>query len=243
MESDGGNSNCLTQCRATASEMARQWCGTDHHTYPACDWSCKQVPAGVGVYPGACQEDGSPQPDGPPEPADGDRICDWVQVGTSWEAVECSEDLNNIPEMQSRVGGGNGTHFSQASPATLPMEVDHRSRYGAIKNQGSAGTCTAFATTAAMEGAVRSATGVRIILSEMHLWARYHESSTPAAAAAARRGGLATTEAADTAGMSYDAALATRWAKNQAMPDATTLMDLDRGGQFQVDSVDQIQPP
>ncbi|MFO0005594.1 MAG: C1 family peptidase, partial [bacterium] len=66
-----------------------------------------------------------------------------------------------------------GTQEFDSTSMSLPAEVDHRRRYGSVKNQGSAPSCIAFAATAGLEGAVRVAANERVSLSEMHLLARY----------------------------------------------------------------------
>jgi len=239
----GVGSNCLKECQAIPEEAARKWCGTDKVTYGGCDWICAETPAGVSVWPGECQADGSPPVDHPPYAADGDRVCDWNKVGADWLAIECAEDFTDIPmEGDAPLGGTVGARDGDPPPM-MPGDVDHRARYGPIKNQGSAGTCTAFATTAAMEGAVAAATGQKIVLSEMHLWSRYHQASTPAAAAAARKGGIVSAMMAANAGLTYDAATAKAWEANEASPDTGVVSMLDMMGIFEVTSVQKILPP
>ena len=239
----GVGSNCLKECQAIPDEAARKWCGTDKTTYGGCDWICAETPAGIGVYPGACEADGSPPVDRPPYAADGDRVCDWNKVAGGWIAVECAEDFTDIPSEGDAPIGGVGAARDGTPPAMMPGDVDHRARYGPIKSQGSAGTCTAFATTAAMEGAVAQATGQKIVLSEMHLWSRYHVASTSAAAKAARVGGIVSTDMATTQGFNYDAALAKQWEAGEATPDSSVVSALNAMGIFEVTSVDKIDPP
>src|SRR5438270_12334474 len=77
-----GGGSCLDQCHADPMQSARQYCGADGNTYDGCKWACQGMPTGVQVFPGACQSNGMPAADSPPAPADGDDVCDWVEVGS-----------------------------------------------------------------------------------------------------------------------------------------------------------------
>jgi hypothetical protein len=90
---------CMENCMADGDVNTRQVCGTTGTTYSYCAWECAQVPAGVSVYPGACNADGTPPADRPPTPADGTHVCDWIKIGTSWISLACGSDLDD-PIMQ-----------------------------------------------------------------------------------------------------------------------------------------------
>lgn len=234
-----GNADCLTKCQADPAESARQVCGTDKITYGSCQWLCTATPAGVAVLPGACQGDGSPAADAPPYPADGVHVCDWFKIGGHWHAVECAGD-----GMVGPVGTGLGSGMTgMMMNLDLPPEVDHRGRFfGTIEDQGAAGTCTAFATTGAMEGAL-GAMGIQSDLSEMHLWSRYFAGNMDKAIEAARRGGIASAATAQMKGAPYDAMLAASWEKMIGQPDGALVQSLDGEGKFEVTTVTPIVPP
>ncbi len=235
--------NCLERCMANASLAAMKVCGSDRQTYSACDWMCARVPMGLTTVPGACGVDGAPPADGPPYPADGQSVCDWIKQGSEWVAIECGDDLvNMITESgtsEMPVGESPVTN-----PMALPASVNHRSRFGVAENQGSVGACTAFATTAGLESAI-SARGLRVDLSEMHLWLRYCRPSQNDALTAARAG-ITSKMRADMLMHSYDGASAMGRARacyDARMADMAALMTLDTEAQFTVTSVDELTPP
>lgn len=234
---------CQKACTADHAMSGAKVCGTDRTTYDACAAECGVLPKGTGFYPGACQADGSPAPGSPSQPADGDEICDFVKVGGRWVAVECADDLDNpVSEVGTILGDADGSDFT-ASGWSMPTEVDHRSRFVSAKNQGQASTCTAFGLTAALESAIRTTIGERLSLSEMHLWARYHQTSPQAASDAARNGGIVSTGDADAKGLPYKDSVATEWLDGKSKPDAALVDQLDALALFEVAAVDAISPP
>lgn len=238
---EGGGAACIQSCEQDPSQQAARYCGTDHRTYTYCQWVCDEVASGVGVFPGACQDDGSPQPGGPPEPADGVSICDWFSIDGAWVAGECEEAIDS--SMMSGTGGtdlGGAREFESMS-ATLPTEVDHRRRFGSVKSQGSAPTCIAFAATAGLEGAVRVVANERVSLSEMHLFARYRTTRYGDMINAIRSGATATSASAEAAGLPYSEAVARSWLANRATPDSALIAQLDRDALFAVGSVYRIE--
>jgi Papain family cysteine protease len=235
--------DCIAKCNAITSNAAAKVCGTDGMTYTECEWQCTPLD-GVQVFPGECQN-GMPPPDGPPYPADGKTICDWVKVDTEWKAVECSINLKSPTDDAENTLDGTSSIGSMGMQMPIPPEmqaadVDHRMRFGPVKNQGSAGACTAFAATATLEGAVRSELTTITNLSEMHLWSRYFEGQVDSCITAAKKGGLATAADADAAGFAYDAMLANAWENKSASPDPSKVMLLDSAGKFQVASIDVL---
>lgn len=231
----------------------------------ALDDSERKVPMGVSVFPGACQADGSPPADAPPRPADGEHICDWIKVGSTWISVECGSDLRNQPV--NELGMTNGdmnapdrdsgviedagvlpadsgqSGMPSPEPMGLPAAVNHRARFGPAENQANVGACTAFATVAGLESAL-AARGLRVDLSEQHLWLRYCQPSQEQALQAARRG-IATKMVADMMMYSYDGDMAMGRAamcQTRGTPDMAAVMALDGTAQFTVTSVDEIEP-
>lgn len=238
---DGPVSECQKACRAD-SATDHKVCGTDRATYAECAAVCGDLPKGVGFFPGECQADGSPAPGSPSKPADGDTICNYYKVGSRWVAVACFDDLDDpVTEVGTHLGDADGSDF-MGTGWQLPAEVDHRSRYVSAKNQGQASSCTAFALTGALEGAIRATVGQRISLSEMHLWARYHQTLTEAAMNAAREGGIAATQDADASGLRYDDALASDWIDGKRPPDAMLIEQVDGKALFEVVGVDMLSP-
>jgi hypothetical protein len=231
---------CQKACIADLTMTGAKVCGTDRATHDACDADCGALPKGVGFYPGECQPDGSPAPGSPSVPADGDNICDYVKVAGRWIAVECSDDLDDpVSEVGTILGDPDGSDFA-ASGWSAPAEVDHRSRFVAPKDQGQAGTCTAFGMTAALESAVRATVGEKLSLSEMHLWARYHQPYNEAASEAAQDGGIVTTAEATAKGLPYKDSLARDWLDGKSKPDPMLVDQLDALAKFEVAAVDVI---
>jgi hypothetical protein len=233
------NDACVAACRKTMSGAAKV-CGTDGNTYDECVWQCMPM-AGIKVFPGECQN-GMPPADSPPQPADGTDICDWVKVGSEWVAIECANNFRNpTDDAETTLDGQPATGMGGMQMSTTPAgEVDHRSRFGPVKNQGSAGTCTAFAAIATLEGAVRAQLLSIVDLSEMHLWSRYHTGQVDACVNASKAGGVATTAEARAAGMPYDDALAAQWDDMKATPNASLVSQLDMLGKYQVASLDVL---
>lgn len=187
---------CLVACNADPTLASLSFCGTDHQTYDGCLWLCGLLPDVVDVFPGVCDDDGHPLAGGPPV-ADGREVCDWVELGDgTWRAIECARTLAATAPTQDQVSSGTPADIGMttASTDTVQSVVDHRSRFrdstgrSVVKDQGPIGTCTAFATTAAMESALSAATGAYTALSEMHLWLRYCAADTTAALGAAYTG-------------------------------------------------------
>ncbi|WP_395837409.1 C1 family peptidase [Cystobacter fuscus] len=236
---------CRKQCAAERMMSDDNYCGTDKKTYTACAWECGDVPPGISVWPEACQADGSPAPGSPAEPADGDLVCGYMRVNDDWVATSCSEDLVDMVEARS-AAGAPAVHWREVSSLRVfPNGVDHRPGLGPIKKQGDAATCTAFATVAAIESALR-AKGHKYPLSEMHLWARYHQPYTHMALTAASKGGLVADYIAKQNGFGYDPKLATAWEKGPVELDANssaTLARLDKLSRFRVESIEAITPP
>ncbi|MFO0626451.1 MAG: C1 family peptidase [Polyangiales bacterium] len=249
---------CMTACMAEESGDLQRYCGSDRQTYNECQVMCATLPEELSFYQGACGADGMPEGEQPPYPADGESVCDWFKNGDQWTAVGCDEDSG---------GGGAGAEVSDtgsdptpsaspAAPDTMVTQasVDHRARYGSVKNQGSAPTCIAFAGTAALEGAVYLVSGERLVLSEMHLFSRYTSLWYPEMARAAGSG-IATNQQAEAAGLGYDPSLAVRWLCNNSRsgftcprgvqavaPDMGVRTSLNSMALFAVTSVDRIQP-
>lgn len=130
----------------------------------------------------------------------------------------------------------------QQPPPPATDGVDHRSRYLVAKNQGTCGSCTAYAMTGLLEGAVASMANLRAPLSDMHLWSRYHTPSVDDCAAAAKKGGIAQQSQADAKGMPYDSDVCTAWTEKKASPLASLVSELDASAQFEVERVDTIAP-
>lgn len=243
---DGGSDASAAECRRRCEadpDYVGSYCGTDGRTYSRCEWTCQQMPTGVAVYPGACEPGGMPPANRPPEPADGDDICDWVQIGGEWMAVECTNDFAPPAEVGQEFGGAPAPGTPGATtppPPTTAGDVDHRARFTSIRNQGAAPSCTSFAATGALESAVARATGERITLSEMQLWARYHTPQLDAMGRALERGGIVAGETASAMGFAYNAMLANDWHARRATPDATQLASLDGMGQFQMGALDAV---
>lgn len=243
---------CVMECTAMSGGPGDQLCGTDGKTYNECEWDCEQVPAGVEVYPGAC-EAGKPAADSPPYPADGKKVCDWKKVAGTWTPMECAAALGKTVtgDMPKTLDGqmAMGTNSLQMSlPAAMqPDTVDHRIRFGAAKNQGEAGSCTAFGAVATLESSVRAQLSTALSLSEMHLWARYASGSSQDSVDALRKGGVVGTDVANSAGLPYDATVARSWEKDpntnmsKATPNATLIAQLDGMALYQVGSVDVIE--
>jgi hypothetical protein len=235
--------DCAGKCMAIPSQAAAKVCGTDGKTYAECEWQCMPM-AGVMVFPGECQG-GMPPAGGPPYPADGVNICDWVKVGADWKAVECAGSLRSPTDDAEMTLDGASTSGSGGMQMPIPPgmqagEVDHRMRFGAIKNQGTAGACTAFAATATLEGSIRSQLLSLISLSEMHLWSRYFEGQIDSCLVAAKKAGVATIAEADAIGFGYDDTLADQWEKKTASPDAAKVVQLDTAGKYEVASLDVL---
>lgn len=205
---------CVATCTANPDFMAIHYCGTDHHAYTACQVDCGDVPDEVDLYPGDCMADGTPTPGAPR--ADMEDVCDYIRVGTEWHPVQCPSALTTDPlegiEIRSPGAPSQGTMPGTMSPEApapaLPALVDHRPRFvgtdgvSVVKNQGSLGACTAFASTGALEGAVAASTGAYTRLSETHMWLRYCVPDHGDAADSLTRG-IATDFAATAAGFPY----------------------------------------
>lgn len=251
--SGGGDASAPKGCRAeceAAGGAGAKVCGSDKKTYDSCAWDCGEVAKGVSMFPGACQADGSPAADAPADPADGDIICDYIKVNGAWQAVECADDLDKLPTDDASYvdGKGGASTFAHVTLrpgqvhalADAPAEVDHRSRYGAVKNQGKASSCTAFAMTAALEGAVTSSVGQRLVLSDMHLWSRYYTPGVGECVKALEKGGVASRSDADANGLAYDENTAFAWEQKKAAPDAQSVSKADGLAQFQVVRLDAL---
>jgi hypothetical protein len=67
------------------------------------------------------------------------------------------------------------TTLNAGKSAPLPERVDHRldGTEGATRNQGAAGSCTAFSLTAAIDQATHASLGHPAEVSALHLWSRY----------------------------------------------------------------------
>lgn len=235
---------CLTECAKDATDGKEFVCGTDHKTYKACEWNCDQMPAGVGMYPGECNADGGPQAKHPPRPADGKIICDWFDNKGQWIAVECEEstaDTDSRAEFGGKGAMPAGGASLEAASTAAPDEVTHRARFGSIKNQGSAPSCISFASTAALEGAVASATSSHIVLSEMHFLSHYHTTSYKDAIATLSIG-AALADNAKQDGMDYDASVADGWIRGDDAPPADKVKSLDEKIAFEVAAVREIIP-
>lgn len=65
--------------------------------------------------------------------------------------------------------------ITEGKSAALPARIDHRldGTEGATRNQGSAGSCTAFSLTAAIDQATHASMGHPAEVSALHLWSRY----------------------------------------------------------------------
>lgn len=235
---------CMADCAKDPTDGKEFYCGTDHKTYKACEWICDQTPAGVGVYPGECNADGGPQAKHPPRPADGKIICDWFDNKGQWIAVECEESTADTDPKAEFGGKGalpaGGASLEAASSAP-PDEVTHRPRFGSVKNQGSAPSCISFASTAALEGAVASATSSHVVLSEMHFLSHYHTTNY-ADAIATLSIGAALADNARADGMDYDATVADSWIKGDDAPPAAKVKELDEKIAFEVAAVREIIP-
>jgi hypothetical protein len=87
------------------------------------------------------------------------------------------------------IEGASG--FVGATP--LPAMVDNRAAglESPIRDQGTAGTCTALSLAAAVDHAVGRATGKATMVSAMHVWSHYHSAEMESAADGNRGRGLA----------------------------------------------------
>lgn len=63
----------------------------------------------------------------------------------------------------------------------LPLVIDLRTRTNPIQDQGPEGSCTAYATVAAMETWIHTHTDLQLKLSEASLWSMYKKQSSHAA--------------------------------------------------------------
>jgi hypothetical protein len=235
---------CLSACAKDKTEAVRSFCGTDGKTYAACTWICDQTPAGVGVFPGACDATGKPAANGPPEAADGISICDWFKSGEDWIAAECEEATDDetpatIPNLKGNSVAGSTD--LDAPETAIPDEVSHRARYGSIKNQRTAPACISFASTAALEGAIAAETNERVLLSEMHFLSHYRTTKYADAIKALSVGSVLDADAAS-AGFGYDAGLAARWLKAKDSPSNDDVRALDAKIAFEVASVVKLVP-
>lgn len=234
---------CEAQCKANGTQAMHKYCGTDGRTYDGCDWACSASSKTVRVYPGACAMDGTPPVGGPPVPADGDDICDWVQIEGEWFAVGCAEDLvlpaalMHDPDELGTAVGPTTSPAGGTAPPVMTGDIDHKNRFLGVRNQGPVSSCTAFAGVAALEAAVASATGEKLALSEAHLWARYHKPQVLDFVNAAQRAGLVTTETANAMGLPYDPMTALAWENGSTTPDATKVAALDQAGLFEVSTI------
>lgn len=239
---------CYTECAADATTAKRKVCGTDKQTYDLCTWFCREVPAGVGVYPAACEKDGSPKPGSPSQPADGLEVCSFTRINGEWNAIPC----------ETPSGGTGGNVYTDAPAPTvpsLPVSVDHRDRFSGVRSQGNANTCVTFATAAAIESA--SATlGLKGRISEMHLFSRYATTHFDDAFGSGIAG-ISSNGAANTAGLSYSGNRANQWfcwktpglgmcKGNNAVvaetPPAVTITTLDGQRVVKVDTVSKLKP-
>ncbi len=245
-----GAKDCVSACESSGGSGTKV-CGTDHLTYDGCAWDCSKVPDGVSIFPGACQADGSPAADAPQTAADGAIVCDYIRTGDTWQPVECATGLEMpVDDGSTYIDGMDGAAFLQTASLhggslhvlamDPPAEVDHRARYGAIKTQGEASSCTAFAMTAALEGAIASSIGQKEPLSEMHLWSRYFSPDVSKCTSAMERGGIATLADANAAGLPYDEATAKAWEDKKATPDMALVSKVDALGLFDVARVDAL---
>jgi hypothetical protein len=98
-----------------------------------------------------------------------------------------------------------------------PAVVDHRADgvEAAVRNQGHAGTCTTFGTSAAIDHSVARWTGAPAHVSVMQIWARYHQTSLSEALSGSAGKTLAAEET-----WPYDAALAWTWRDCPKKPPA-----------------------
>jgi len=108
---NGGPQDCVTECEASGGAGTKV-CGTDKTSYDGCAWDCDKIPAGVAIFPGACQADGSPAADAPQTPADGEIVCDYIRNGDHWQPVECAKGLETaIEDGSTYVDGAEGSGF------------------------------------------------------------------------------------------------------------------------------------
>ena len=246
----GAAGGCKSSCES-AGGAVQKVCGTNKVTYDACDWDCGGVPAEVSIFPGACQADGSPAADAPTTPADGAVVCDYLRIGDAWQPIECASglDLTDADDGSSYLGGMDGSQFVAVARAANvhldgpapPDAVDHRARYGAVKNQGAASSCTAFAMTAALEGAIAASIGDKSQLSDMHLWSRYYSPNGAKCLDAVKTGGVATLAEATMNGLPYDEKLAADWENKKSQPDSALVSKLDGLGLFTVVRADPLK--
>ena len=70
------------------------------------------------------------------QPADGDNICDYVKVAGRWIAVECSDDLDDPVSEVGTILATPTARTLRRRDGVRRVEVDHRSRFVAPKDQG-----------------------------------------------------------------------------------------------------------
>lgn len=113
-------------------------------------------------------------------PAVGEYACGASHSGNEDYPLMCLEERNHEKnEKVARVLVPYG-HFREKR-APLPRVVDHREEHteSEVRNQGTAGTCTTFATASAIDHSVTRWSGVPSHISTMELWGRYHQPSLP----------------------------------------------------------------
>ena len=117
------------------------------------------------------------RPTEPPK-VSGEYACGASHSGEHDYPLMCLEDKHHERNQKiARVLIPYG-HFKDKR-APLPKVVDHREdeTESEIRNQGTAGTCTSFATASAIDHAVTRWAGIPSQVSTMELWGRYHQPS------------------------------------------------------------------
>jgi hypothetical protein len=137
--------------------------------------------------------------------------------------LDCpTADYGLIPWAATVLFGDDRMSLSEGHSGSVPLppEVDHRktSGEGPTRNQGSVGSCTAFSLAAAIDNSLLSQ-GMKIPVSALHVWSRYHRPSMEAAARAVQEQVIAPESA-----VPYDQKQACSWgACNTPYPCAKRL--------------------
>jgi len=106
----------------------------------------------------------------------GEYACGASHSGDHDVPLMCLEDKNHEKDPKAVHLLLPYGHFKGKLPV-LPRVVDHRleETEASVRDQGSAGTCTTFGTSAAIDHAITRWTGTPSHVSTMELWGRYHQ--------------------------------------------------------------------
>ncbi len=107
----------------------------------------------------------------------GEYACGAAHSGESDFPLMCLEDKNHDKD-QKVVHPLVPYALMKGKLRPLPKVVDHRddNTEGEVRNQGKAGTCTAFGTSAAIDHSVSRWVGNSAHVCAMEVWGRYHQT-------------------------------------------------------------------